>query len=145
MGTAATILIMRNIQGLHRGGGGGSYDPEDDKFMKWFFIVVLSIFICFVCAIIIDIVFTKEGESYIVDGEVVGYDRTSGKSQKMTVYLLTKDGKMYEYSTGVAPRACTKAPYGTTIPVKTRVFTNTVWGTTHKRVELVANPCMWTN
>lgn len=118
-----------------------SNESVDDLY--WAGITMLSaialMFIILIIAAFVGLQYKAVG-SYQVDGTVFSYGLTTYKHKKVTVWLQQHDG-LREYSTGITPSSCRKAPIGTHVPVRVTKMVNDWTNGTRQQVDLVYNPC----
>lgn len=145
MNIPLTILTHQVTSGRGLRGGGGGKDPFDDGFdaMIFFMGVLVCVPFLLLLVVVVDEWTTIHLPKYEVDGTVVQYiSKTSGKTQKIFVYLQQTDNVVRLYNTNITPRACQMAPIGTHIPVIVSPRYSKWWKTWNYTTVMKYNPCL---
>jgi hypothetical protein len=142
---AAGMAASRLSSTRGRGGGGGDHEPPQKKGHDWgwWFLVImgLAVAIMFVL-VLLRIVFTKEGVSYVVDGALVEYTvKRSGKTDKVFVNILQSDGKIRQYKTDYKPEQCNYHVLGIGIQTIVTPYYDPIFNETTYRSQLAVDPC----
>lgn len=139
----ATAMAMSR---LGRSGGRGGKPPEEPKEAKWPMVLLCAFLILNIVAgltyLFIDIAFTKEQPSYVVDGILVSYiSRRDGKVDNAYVDILQSDAVIRRYPTYTRTIECYRHVNGIGIKVRITPYYNSVLDKITYRSKLLVDPC----